>query len=283
MFEKVDHLVDDVLATDIAPTDPEDPWERRQRILDSWTAIILAIAAVATTWASFQASQWSNAQSDAQSVSAIQRSDANRAASEATSQSVVDSQMWIAWVEAVASGQKDRAGFLRDRFSPALDRVQKQWLGTVPVDAAGNPAKVPDGTPLDLPGYLVPAQVQADELSTKAEASLADADAASNTATRYVMLAVLFALVLFFASGIGNGSTFRTIGVIFDRTQAGPVLGWTSAVAAYGAFIAPVLIGQYIKAGTPQVAFYGFAVFYALCLVLNWWFYLRASSEIKNP
>jgi NNP family nitrate/nitrite transporter-like MFS transporter len=81
--------------------------------------------------------------------------------------------------------------------------------------------------------------------------------------------------VLFFASGIGNGSTFRTIGVIFDRQQAGPVLGWTSAVAAYGAFIAPVVIGEQIKAGTPQMAMYGFAVFYALCLVLNWWFYLR--------
>lgn len=90
-------------------------------------------------------------------------------------------------------------------------------------------------------------------------------------------------MVLFFASGIGNGSTFRTIGVIFDRQQAGPVLGWTSAVAAYGAFIAPVLIGQQIKAGTPQYAFYGFAVFYAVCLVLNWWFYLRAGAEIRNP
>ena len=90
-------------------------------------------------------------------------------------------------------------------------------------------------------------------------------------------------VLLFFASGIGNGSTFRTIGVIFDRQQAGPVLGWTSAIAAYGAFIAPVVIGAQIKAGTPQMAMYGFAVFYALCLVLNWWFYLRADSEIKNP
>ena len=90
-------------------------------------------------------------------------------------------------------------------------------------------------------------------------------------------------IVLFTASGIGNGSTFRTIGVIFDRQQAGPVLGWTSAVAGYGAFIAPVVIGDQIKAGTPQMAMYGFAVFYALCLVLNWWFYLRAGSEIKNP
>lgn len=200
VLEKVDELIDDVLGTDLVPVEPEDRWERRQRILDSWTAIILAVAAVATTWASFQASQWSNAQSDAQSASAIQRSDANRAASEATSQSVVDSQMWIAWVEAVAASQKDRAGFLRDRFSPALDKVQKEWLGTVPVDGDGNPARVPDGTPLNLPGYVVPAQLQADELSLKAEESLADADEASNTSTRYVMLAVLFALVLFFAS-----------------------------------------------------------------------------------
>lgn len=90
-------------------------------------------------------------------------------------------------------------------------------------------------------------------------------------------------IVLFAASGIGNGSTFRTIGVIFDRQQAGPVLGWTSAVAAYGAFIAPVVIGQQIKLGTPEMAMYGFAVFYALCLILNWWFYLRSGAEIKNP
>ena len=90
-------------------------------------------------------------------------------------------------------------------------------------------------------------------------------------------------IVLFAASGIGNGSTFRSVGFIFDRQQAGPVLGWTSAVAAYGAFIAPVLIGQQIKAGTPQFAFYGFSVFYAVCLILNWWFYLRAGAEIKNP
>jgi len=200
VLEKVDHLVDDLLGTDIEPVEPDDPWERRQRMLDSWTAIILAVAAVATTWASFQASQWSNAQSDAQSASAIQRSDANRAASEASSQSVVDSQMWISWVDAVAAKQKLRAGFLRDRFSPALDHAQKEWLGTVQVDGDGNPAQVPDGTPLSLASYVVPAQVLADDYSNKAEASLAEADEASNTSTRYVMLAVLFALVLFFAS-----------------------------------------------------------------------------------
>ncbi|GAB3190138.1 MFS transporter [Hydrogenophaga aquatica] len=106
---------------------------------------------------------------------------------------------------------------------------------------------------------------------------------ASATPEQYFPMFLGLFIVLFMASGIGNGSTFRTIGVIFDRQQAGPVLGWTSAIAAYGAFIAPVVIGQQIKAGTPQTAMYGFAVFYAVCIVLNWWFYLRPGSEIRNP
>jgi NNP family nitrate/nitrite transporter-like MFS transporter len=105
----------------------------------------------------------------------------------------------------------------------------------------------------------------------------------SATPETYFMPFMLLFVLLFAASGIGNGSTFRTIGVIFDRQQAGPVLGWTSAVAAYGAFVAPIVIGNQIKAGTPQVAMYGFAVFYALCLVLNWWFYLRKGAYVKNP
>jgi len=105
----------------------------------------------------------------------------------------------------------------------------------------------------------------------------------SATPEQYFTTFMVLFVVLFTATGIGNGSTFRTIAVIFDRQQAGPVLGWTSAIAAYGAFVAPVVIGAQIKAGTPQFAMYGFAVFYALCLVLNWWFYLRKNAYVKNP
>ena len=57
----------------------------------------------------------------------------------------------------------------------------------------------------------------------------------------------------------------------------------TSAVAAYGSFVAPTMIGGQIKAGTPENAMYGFAVFYAVCVVVNWWFYLRKDAYIKNP
>ena len=92
-------------------------------------------------------------------------------------------------------------------------------------------------------------------------------------------------LILFAATGIGNGSTFRSISVIFNKEQAGPVLGWTSAVAAYGAFYIPKVIGEQIKATTPEVALYGFAAFYAVCIGINWWFYLRKgkSTDVECP
>lgn len=105
----------------------------------------------------------------------------------------------------------------------------------------------------------------------------------SATPEEYFFIFLALFMLLFAATGIGNGSTFRSIGVIFDRQQAGPVLGWTSAVAAYGAFAAPIVIGEQIKLGTPEMAMYGFAVFYTLCLVLNWWFYLRKDAYVKNP
>ncbi len=98
----------------------------------------------------------------------------------------------------------------------------------------------------------------------------------------FVPFFVLF-LILFAATGIGNGSTFRTIAMVFPKEQAGPVLGWTSAVAAYGAFYIPKVFGEQIKAATPEYALYGFAAFYAVCVLVNYYFYLRKSGEFYNP
>ncbi|NNE66993.1 MAG: MFS transporter [Pyrinomonadaceae bacterium] len=106
---------------------------------------------------------------------------------------------------------------------------------------------------------------------------------ASPTPQDYFLPFFILLVILFTATGIGNGSTFRTIGVIFEEEKRGPVLGWTSAVAAYGAFIIPQVIGEQMAAKTPEYAMYGFAVFYAVCAVLNWWFYLGPKADYKNP
>jgi len=106
---------------------------------------------------------------------------------------------------------------------------------------------------------------------------------ASATPEQYFVPFLLLFLVLFAATGIGNGSTFRTISQVFNKEQAGPVLGWTSAIAAYGAFYIPQVFGEQIKATTPEHALYGFAAFYGVCILINWWFYLRKGAEFHNP
>jgi NNP family nitrate/nitrite transporter-like MFS transporter len=105
----------------------------------------------------------------------------------------------------------------------------------------------------------------------------------SATPQDYFLPFFLLFLVLFAATGVGNGSTFRTIAVVFDQEQAGPVLGWTSAVAAYGAFVVPQEFGEQITNMTPEIALYAFAGFYVICLALNWWYYLGPKAEFKNP
>lgn len=90
-------------------------------------------------------------------------------------------------------------------------------------------------------------------------------------------------MILFLTTGIGNGSTFRSIPYIFPKEKAGPVLGWTSAIAAYGAFIIPIVFGQQVNAGHAEYALYGFAMYYFICLLLNWWYYLGPKREFDKP
>jgi MFS transporter, NNP family, nitrate/nitrite transporter len=108
-------------------------------------------------------------------------------------------------------------------------------------------------------------------------------------------------ILLFFTTGIGNGSTFRMIPVIFLTTQqraasvgmdegqmrkaaakeSAAVLGFSSAIAAYGAFFIPKSYGTAISlTGSPDAAFYFFIVFYLSCIGITWWFYARKGAEM---
>jgi NNP family nitrate/nitrite transporter-like MFS transporter len=110
-------------------------------------------------------------------------------------------------------------------------------------------------------------------------------------------------LLLFATSGIGNGSTFRMIPVIFAThherlaegggaaareqakkdaaKEAAAVLGFSSAIAAYGAFFIPRAFGYSMKAtGSPAGAIVGFIVVYLTCLAVTWWFYSRRKAEM---
>ena len=110
-------------------------------------------------------------------------------------------------------------------------------------------------------------------------------------------------VLLFLTTGIGNGSTFRMIPVIFlterQREAAGKgpaaqeqaikdgnkegaaVLGFSAAIAAYGGFFIPKSYGTSIAlTGGPQAALYFFFVFYLTCIVTTWWFYSRKNAPM---
>src|SRR5262252_6354299 len=107
-------------------------------------------------------------------------------------------------------------------------------------------------------------------------------------------------LILFVTTGIGNGSTYRMIPAIFREEkrreakglgevaraaavkaaglEGAAALGFIGAVGACGGYLIPRGFGASIAAtGSPHLALAVFLAFYATCLALTWWYYLRKS------
>lgn len=102
-------------------------------------------------------------------------------------------------------------------------------------------------------------------------------------------------MILFFATGVGNASTFQMIPVIMRKEigrlmpslsttdqgrqaekESAAIIGFTSAMAAYGAFFIPKSYGTSIKmTGGPEGALWAFMIFYATCAALTWFYYSR--------
>lgn len=89
-------------------------------------------------------------------------------------------------------------------------------------------------------------------------------------------------LALFFFAGVGNASTFKQMPMLFEPRQAGGVIGFTAAIAAYGPFIFGMLFAwSFASFGKATPIFYGLAVFFGFNVALNWWLYARRGAA--NP
>jgi len=203
LLDEVGELVDDVLGENLPEPAPEDPWERRLRIVDSITAVLLSVAAVATAWATFQASQWADRQGDSVASSSIARSESLRLSNDAGQIEQIDTAMWLEWLTAWSAGDRERADFLKERFRPPLAAAHRSWTAKARLDSDGRPVFVPPGTPLDDAAYSIPKAERAEQLAVEAEEGMAEAQEASSTATEFVTAALLLALVMFF-SGIAT-------------------------------------------------------------------------------
>lgn len=95
-------------------------------------------------------------------------------------------------------------------------------------------------------------------------------------------------LMIFFFTGVGNASTFKQFPMVFrdNQRKASGVIGWTSAVAAFGSFVVPFFIGQALFASFESQGvrsangfFIGYVVFCIGATLINWYYYQRKGCE----
>jgi hypothetical protein len=164
-------------------------------------AVLLAMAAVATAWSSYQATRWNGESTKAGGRTNALRIQAASAQGLAEAQTQVDVATFTQWVDAYARGEARLRDFyferFRNEFKPAVDA----WIATKPLETAGAPL-----TPFAMPEYRLAAADESERLAAEAEASAERVRLNIQRASNYVLGVVLFAVVLFFA---GMGSKLR--------------------------------------------------------------------------
>jgi hypothetical protein len=170
-------------------TDPVT--ERRLEIVST---LLLALAAVATAWSSYQAARWQGEQARAFARASATRIESTRASGVANRQVQIDVATFIQWVDAYAHDDTRLASFYRKRFRPEFARAVNAWVATRPLTNPRAPL-----TPFAMPQYRLAANEEAEQLERTASGFTAEAGRNIDKATRYVLCVVLFASSLFFA------------------------------------------------------------------------------------
>jgi hypothetical protein len=180
-------------------TEPGGEPERSGRDwLEIFATIILSLAAVATTWSSYQATRWNGETTKTTSQVNAARIDAARAAARANAETEVDVASFIQWVDARAHDDEQLQTFYLDRFRDEFRTAFDAWLATDPLDDPDAPP-----TPFAMEEYRLASATAADELDAKAEALSGTVRTNVQRAGNYVLGVVLFAVAMFFA---GTGS-----------------------------------------------------------------------------
>ncbi|HEY2372266.1 MAG TPA: hypothetical protein VGH82_06925 [Gaiellaceae bacterium] len=155
---------------------------------------LLALAAVATAWSSYQASRWNGEQAKAFSRSNTARIESTRASGLADSQSQIDVATFTQWANAYALRETMLADFYFHRFRAEFKPAVEAWIATRPLHNPAAPL-----TPFAMPQYKLAARAEADRLQAEADAYSAAGRTDVQRATNYVLAVVMFAVALFFA------------------------------------------------------------------------------------
>jgi hypothetical protein len=167
---------------------------RKRDWVEIGAAVLLAFAAVATAWSSYQATRWNGEQAKTSGKVNKTRLEAARASGLANAQQQVDVATFMQWVDSYARDETALVTFYRERFRPEFKPAFEAWIATKPLLTEGAPR-----TPFVMPQYRLAARVQADRLDQAAEVLSAEVRRDIQRSSNYVLGVVLFAVSLFFA------------------------------------------------------------------------------------
>ena len=183
--------------------DPSKP-ARGERWIEVVSTVLLALAAVTTAWAGYQASTWHGEQAQAQSRATAKRLESTRSSGVANRQIQIDVEVFMQWVDARARGERRLANFYRSRFTDRFTPAFRAWIATDPFQNPDAPE-----TPFEMPEYRLAAARQAERLEAEATAATEEAREYIDHADNFVLAVVLSAVSLFFA-GISTRLPTRT-------------------------------------------------------------------------
>jgi hypothetical protein len=167
---------------------------RRRDWVEVAATVLLALAAVATAWSSYQATRWNGEQAKTSSRVNKARIEAARASDLANAQQQVDVATFMQWVDSYARDEAELVNFYRERFREEFRPAFDEWIATEPLKTQGAPL-----TPFAMPQYRLAAKTEADRLDRTAEELAAEVRRDIQRASNYVLGVVLFAVALFFA------------------------------------------------------------------------------------
>jgi hypothetical protein len=173
----------------------------RSRMTEFVATAVLSLAGVATSWSGYQASLWSGIQAMHYSRASSNRVAATREFTAAGQVASVDVSLFMAWVDAYASGDGALEKFHRARFRKEFEPAFEEWLAARPMQNPGA-----ESTPFTLRSYRVAHREAAQALEVAAEKEFREGQLANDTGDNYVLATVILAVVLFFA---GISQQFR--------------------------------------------------------------------------
>lgn len=184
--------------------------DRLHARLELLATILLAVAAVATAWSSYQSARWSGVQAIDFSQANAARVESTRASTEAGQQTQVDVLTFTQWVNAYAAGDSELADFYFLRFRPEFRPAVEAWVETRPLKNREAPP-----TPFSMPQYSLASEAESRRLLDEAELNTDNARESNQRSDNYVLAVVLFAAALFFA-GISTKLTIpsQRVGVL---------------------------------------------------------------------